>query len=516
MKKRENKELIEECFKRCDKVLDTYSFIDNEYIDIKALSNIVLNECLKNYEEGKITGKLGTVYEKTLISLIKDTITKVALEDESTLLEDICLDNIKISETIETASYELNKFFKLLKHMGLNDNLDAYIKIFVQNNPVNENVKLLIDNHVNPNTALDITKLAIDKSLYSMIEAYCVINQIDVLETKEKDDDIIFDETYNEESCVDTIGDYLKEIGKYPLLTKEETIELFKKLQQGYDVKDKIICHNLRLVVQIAKRYINRGLPLLDLIQEGNIGLIKAVEKYDYTKGYTLATYASWWIRQSVTRAVFDNGRTIRLPVHVSENLIKLYTTKARLSKELSYEPTNEELAKEMDMDIKELEKLLFLTQEVASLNTLIGDDGDSELGDYVASDENIEEQVINSTLTPILMEVINTLNDREKEVILERYGIIDGVPKTLEEVGRHLHVTRERIRQIESRALRKLRLPSRSKQLMAYFSDDDSLTNKNLSLLSETESSENTKDKEKVKYRNYIKSNYSKKDKKH
>ena len=270
----------------------------------------------------------------------------------------------------------------------------------------------------------------------------------------------------------DPVRMYLKEIGKVPLLTAEEEIDLAKKMENGdEDAKKKLCEANLRLVVSIAKRYVGRGMLFLDLIQEGNLGLIKAVDKFDWRKGYKFSTYATWWIRQAITRSISDQARTIRIPVHMVETINKLIRISRQLLQEYGREPTPEEIAKEMDLPEEKVREILKIAQEPVSLETPIGEEEDSHLGDFIPDDDvpAPAEAAAFSMLKEQLMEVLGTLTEREQKVLKLRFGLEDGRARTLEEVGKQFDVTRERIRQIEAKALRKLRHPSRSKKLRDY-----------------------------------------------
>ena len=270
----------------------------------------------------------------------------------------------------------------------------------------------------------------------------------------------------------DPVRMYLKEIGKVSLLTGPEEIDLAKRMEKGDELaKKKLVEANLRLVVSIAKRYVGRGMLFLDLIQEGNLGLIKAVEKFDYTKGYKFSTYATWWIRQAITRAIADQARTIRIPVHMVETINKLIRVSRQLLQDLGREPLPEEIAKEMDITEEKVREILKIAQEPVSLETPIGEEEDSHLGDFIP-DEDIPapaEAAAFALLKEQLIEVLDTLTLREQKVLRLRFGLDDGRARTLEEVGKEFQVTRERIRQIEAKALRKLRHPSRSKKLKDY-----------------------------------------------
>ncbi|MEE1031336.1 MAG: RNA polymerase sigma factor RpoD [Ruminococcus sp.] len=319
-----------------------------------------------------------------------------------------------------------------------------------------------------------------------MIYEYLESNGVDVLRITEEDplletDDISTEEVDMENidlsvpegiSIEDPVRMYLKEIGKVPLLSAEEEIELAKRMEKGDEAAKKRLAEaNLRLVVSIAKRYVGRGMLFLDLIQEGNLGLIKAVEKFDYTKGYKFSTYATWWIRQAITRAIADQARTIRIPVHMVETINKLIRVSRQLLQELGREPTPEEIAEEMNMPVDRVREILKISQEPVSLETPIGEEEDSHLGDFI-QDDNVPVPADAAAFTLLkeqLVDVLSTLTEREQKVLRLRFGLDDGRARTLEEVGKVFNVTRERIRQIEAKALRKLRHPSRSRKLKDY-----------------------------------------------
>jgi RNA polymerase primary sigma factor len=311
-------------------------------------------------------------------------------------------------------------------------------------------------------------------------------NNVDVLRIAEDDEILIDDEDMEADvemdkidlsvpdgvSIEDPVRMYLKEIGKVPLLSAEEEIELAKRMELGdQEAKKRLAEANLRLVVSIAKRYVGRGMLFLDLIQEGNLGLIKAVEKFDYRKGYKFSTYATWWIRQAITRAIADQARTIRIPVHMVETINKLIRVSRQLLQELGREPTPEEIAEEMNMPVERVREILKISQEPVSLETPIGEEEDSHLGDFI-QDDNVPVPADAAAFTLLkeqLVEVLGTLTEREQKVLRLRFGLDDGRARTLEEVGKEFNVTRERIRQIEAKALRKLRHPSRSRKLKDY-----------------------------------------------
>ena len=309
---------------------------------------------------------------------------------------------------------------------------------------------------------------------------------VDVLNTNEdedNDDNFIDDDAEEVEiiddadilegvSLEDPVRMYLKEIGKVPLLSADEEIKLAQRMEEGDEAaKKKLAEANLRLVVSIAKRYVGRGMLFLDLIQEGNLGLIKAVEKFDYRKGYKFSTYATWWIRQAITRAIADQARTIRIPVHMVETINKLIRVSRQLLQELGREPSPEEIAEEMDIPVERVREILKISQEPVSLETPIGEEEDSHLGDFI-QDENVPVPADAAAFTLLkeqLDEVLGTLTEREQKVLRLRFGLDDSRARTLEEVGKEFNVTRERIRQIEAKALRKLRHPSRSRKLKDY-----------------------------------------------
>ena len=324
--------------------------------------------------------------------------------------------------------------------------------------------------------ALEASKIEID---ISDDDAVTILDDIDMPEieelneieevTEEEMADVKVDDSY---STDDPVRMFLKEIGKVPLLTAEEEVELAIRMSQGdEEAKRRMTEANLRLVVSIAKRYVGRGMLFLDLIQEGNLGLIKAVEKFDYTKGYKFSTYATWWIRQAITRAIADQARTIRIPVHMVETINKVIRVSRQLLQELGHDPSAEEIAAEMGMPVEKVREILKIAQEPVSLETPIGEEEDSHLGDFIPDEDASEpsEAASFSLLKEQLMEVLDTLTPREKKVLELRFGIVDGRTRTLEEVGKEFNVTRERIRQIEAKALRKLRHPSRSKKLRDF-----------------------------------------------
>ena len=331
----------------------------------------------------------------------------------------------------------------------------------------------------------------LEEEQYDMVMQLLEQHGIDIIRVAEDDDDEVPEEELElieETEDVDTenidlsvpdgtniedpVRMYLKEIGKVPLLTADEEIELAKRMEAGdEEAKKRLAEANLRLVVSIAKRYVGRGMLFLDLIQEGNLGLIKAVEKFDYNKGFKFSTYATWWIRQAITRAIADQARTIRIPVHMVETINKLVRVSRQLLQELGREPTPEEIAKEMKIPVERVREIIKISQEPVSLETPIGEEEDSHLGDFI-QDDNVPVPADAAAFTLLkeqLVEVLSTLTPREQKVLRLRFGLDDGRARTLEEVGKEFNVTRERIRQIEAKALRKLRHPSRSRKLKDY-----------------------------------------------
>lgn len=313
----------------------------------------------------------------------------------------------------------------------------------------------------------------VDATPEQLDEVYKAIGEagIQIFDESERDKEL-FDQALADVGMDDPVKMYLKDIGRVPLLSADDEVELAKKMQEGDEAAKKRLSEaNLRLVVSIAKRYVGRGMHFLDLIQEGNLGLMKAVEKFDYEKGFKFSTYATWWIRQSITRAIADQARTIRIPVHMVETINKLTRVQRILIQELGRDPTVDELAERMEVSVERVGEIQKIAQDPVSLETPIGEEEDSHLGDFI---EDIKtktpaEHVAGNMLRQQLFGVLDTLTPREEKVLRLRYGIDDGKPRTLEEVGKAFNVTRERIRQIEAKALRKLRHPSRSKKLKDF-----------------------------------------------
>lgn len=331
---------------------------------------------------------------------------------------------------------------------------------------------------------LNLDVRQIDK-IYEYLEEHNIV-VLNPVEEDEPDDESLFELEDSDEAALieydefststsmtdDPVKLYLKEIGSYPLLSVADEIELAKKIEEGDEFAKKILAEsNLRLVVSIAKRYVGRGLSFLDLIQEGNLGLIKAVDKFDYNKGYKFSTYATWWIRQAITRSIADQSRTIRIPVHMSEVINKTYRVSRSLLQELGREPSEQEIADAMKLPVEKVREILKVSADPISLDTPIGEEDDSHLGDFIKDDSIMgpEEAASYAVLQDQIAKLLDTLTDREQRVLILRFGLQDGRTRTLEEVGKEFNVTRERIRQIEAKALRKLRHPSRARMLKGY-----------------------------------------------
>ena len=398
-------------------------------------------------------------------------------KSSSTSIEDK-IKKIESDRKLDSAAKE-----KLIKQEKTLEMRDRYVADLVESAKKTNNV--ITTAEVSEYLAdLKLTVEDIEAS-YDMLEKedITIVNSRDEIPDYDEDDDdgVVL----NEEGGIDVdktvpknvptddpVRMYLKEIGKVSLLTAEEERELAIRMQNGdEEAKNKLCESNLRLVVSIAKRYLNRGLTFLDLIQEGNLGLIKAVDKFDYTKGFKFSTYATWWIRQAITRSIADQARTIRIPVHMVETINKLIRIQRQLLQEYGREPTAEEIAKEMGITVEKVREIKKISQDPVSLETPIGEEEDSHLGDFIP-DDDVQAPVDAAAYTMLkeqLMEVLDTLSEREKKVLMLRFGLEDGRPRTLEEVGKEFNVTRERIRQIEAKALRKLRHPSRSKKLKDY-----------------------------------------------
>ncbi len=316
-----------------------------------------------------------------------------------------------------------------------------------------------------------LEKIDIDSTQMEEIYKGLEENGIKIVDDYEKDKEL-YDQLLKEISMDDPVKMYLKDIGKVPLLSADDEIELARKMMDGDEsAKRELSVANLRLVVSIAKRYVGRGMQFLDLIQEGNLGLMKAVEKFDYQKGFKFSTYATWWIRQAITRAIADQARTIRIPVHMVETINKVVRVQRLLLQQYGREPTPEEIAKEMGIPEQRVVEIQKISQDPVSLETPIGEEEDSHLGDFIEDEQALAptDVVASNLLKEQLLEILDTLTPREEKVLRLRYGLDDGKPRTLEEVGKEFNVTRERIRQIEAKALRKLRHPTRSKRLKEF-----------------------------------------------
>jgi len=372
----------------------------------------------------------GTVPEKTPEDWLRELIEKGKKAGKLTSKE-----LMDVLENLNLDAEQIDKFYDTLENLGIETAGEDYLR------PIDE-------------------------------EALPELEELEELEEVTEEELASTEALVDSYSTDDPVRMYLKEIGKIPLLTPDEEVELAVRMSDGdEDAKRRMAEANLRLVVSIAKRYVGRGMLFLDLIQEGNLGLIKAVEKFDYTKGYKFSTYATWWIRQAITRAIADQARTIRIPVHMVETINKVIRVSRQLLQELGHDPSPEEIADEMGMPVEKVRDILKIAQEPVSLETPIGEEEDSHLGDFIPDEDASEpsEAASFTLLKEQLMTVLSTLTPREEKVLRLRFGIEDGRTRTLEEVGKEFNVTRERIRQIEAKALRKLRHPSRSKKLRDF-----------------------------------------------
>ena len=373
-----------------------------------------------------------------------------------------------VLEDMDLDSEQMDKIYDAMENMGIDTAGEDYLPELAEDvmPPIEEIEEIPEEEIVDPNTLVD--SFGIDDPVRMYLKE---IGKVNLLTPEEEI------ELAQHMGAGDAAKEQMEEIGKARengeevSLTPEEEAALKKAIKKGEAAKQRLAEANLRLVVSIAKRYVGRGMLFLDLIQEGNLGLIKAVEKFDYTKGYKFSTYATWWIRQAITRSIADQARTIRIPVHMVETINRLIRTSRQLLQELGREPTPEEIAARMDMPVERVREIMKISQDPVSLETPIGEEEDSHLGDFI-QDDHVQVPVDAATFTLLheqLMEVLDTLTEREQKVLRLRFGLDDGRPRTLEEVGRDFNVTRERIRQIEAKALRKLRHPSRSKKLKDY-----------------------------------------------
>ena len=406
-----------------------------------------------------------TDFKDKIEQLVTIAREKENLLAQSELLQ--CMSNLAIdAEKVDNISKQLKAYgidiYQDMEEMDHGDDTDMDIEI--DSVIVSEMENVIVDDL---DVALDLG-LTLDLEVELDPEAELLASDVE----KELDKDIEISVAEANVNIDDHVRMYLKEIGKVPLLSWEEENDLAMRMEAGDENARKRLAEaNLRLVVSIAKRYVGRGMHFLDLIQEGNLGLIKAVEKFDYKKGFKFSTYATWWIRQAITRAIADQARTIRIPVHMVETINKLLRVSKQLLQEYGREPSADEIAKEMQMSVDKVREIMKLSQDPVSLETPIGEEEDSHIGDFIADDDvpAPAEAAAFTLLKEQLMNVLETLTEREKKVLILRFGLGDGKARTLEEVGREFNVTRERIRQIEAKALRKLRHPGRSKKLKDY-----------------------------------------------
>ena len=425
----------------------------------------------------------------TKFEMKKNELIEKGKKDGYILISDV----VEITKECKVSEQEIKDFHEEVKKLNIEivdkvpENLKKSVKKVKEIKSFEDRKKDLIEKGKNKGfityeelaeslKGLDIDNDSLDELYNDLIE-----NKIEIVgeddNTNQGDSPILLNdnEITKDVNINDPVRMYLKEIGRISLLTPEEEMELSVKVANGdEEAKNRLAESNLRLVVSIAKRYVGRGLLFLDLIQEGNIGLMKAVDKFDYDKGYKFSTYATWWIRQAITRALADQARTIRIPVHMVETINKMARIQRQLTLELNREPTEEEIAKKMGISVEKVRDVIKISQDPVSLETPIGEEDDSHLGDFVKDINAMtpEEYATNEILKEEIKAVLETLQEREQEVLELRFGLIDGTSHTLEEVGKRFNVTRERIRQIEAKALRKLRHPSRAKRLKDFLTD--------------------------------------------
>lgn len=430
-----------------------------EFIKQNEKELALIIEPYQSLENIDIVSILMETVENIVIKKSKLSIDKVKKEIENYLPQEL---KIKKTESKNDVLKEI------IKEVDIEEELDitGYIDILKQNTELNNKIKKLIESFEKTDSNEIIIPNHINNlSLINLIEAYCINNSIDI---NLEEDSICEDIAYTQSD----VSFYLKEISKTPLLSREEEYNLLVLSRKGdKDSFKKLTEANLRLVVSIAKRYVGRGVEFLDLIQDGNLGLMKAIERFDPEKGFKLSTYATWWIRQSIERCVGNNGRTVRIPIHEIEKINKLNRIERQYVQKHGVSPTIKELAAEMDIPVAKVQELKYYSQDSTSLDATVGDDEDSFLGDFVKDENAIspEEYAISEIIKNELNNVLETLTEREEQILRLRFGLDDGRPKTLEEIGQMLGVTRERIRQIETKSLRKLRQPSRKRKLEEF-----------------------------------------------
>ena len=410
------------------------------------------------------------VYDKLIDNNKNDVVDKT--DDKVDNNED---DNKVVQDTKEESI--LGDYFgtKIINIDQTHITTEVSMRLIDENLLLSETIKIIVNKDLDIITKGEINKIFDNDTIILIIESYCMMNNIKIQESEEDNEEFEENIINYEGENIDIVKLYLNEISRRKLLTLDEEIKLTKRIKDGDEEAKKIFIEsNLRLVVSVARKHLNQGLSFLDLIQEGNIGLMKAVDKFDSSKGYRFSTYATWWIRQAITRAIADQAKTIRVPVHMVETINKLKRVQRQMTLELDREPTEEELAKALNTTEDKVREIIKISLDPLSLETPIGEEDDSHLGDFVKDDSSLspEEYAINEVLKDEISELLLTLTEREEQVIKLRFGLIDGTCRTLEEVGTIFGVTRERIRQIEAKALRKLRHPSRSKKLKDYLVD--------------------------------------------
>ena len=441
-----------------------YKFI---FEDKEVFKNLILQEIEKSVYEYNGSN----TYEKYIVDEINSAIYNYIsnkLSDNNKMFNIInkYIDNIfKQVDNYSDALNLLEDLTAFLLECKIEINPLIFEKLLKENNLFSSCVEIIVNKNIDKIKNDDLYDIFSNDNICLIIEKYCEIHNINI-NININDFDI------SKIPADDSVKMYLVEISQIPLLSSDEEIELFKRMENGSKyARERIIESNLKLSVWVAKKYSGRGMPLLDLIQEGNAGLIKAVDKFDYTRGYKFSTFATWWIRQAITRAIADQARTIRVPIHMVENINKMVRIQRQLTLELNREPSDEEIAKKMGISVEKVREVIKISQEPVSLETPIGEEEDSHLGDFLKDESSLspEEYTENEILKEEIKEVLQTLQPREQEVLELRFGLIDGTSHTLEDVGKRFNVTRERIRQIEAKALRKLRHPSRAKKLRDF-----------------------------------------------
>jgi len=443
-----------------ENLYNSYNYITATKEQFISLCNNILLDIYYQKNKSISNNKYIELLKKSLDEYVKKELNDPKIINK--IIKKFINKNIKIHELPEENIEELRKIYHFLIKYEVEQNPELYSDL-LNYKTINKIIDKIVKDDINIVTKEELEMIVSNHDIMLLLEIYCEKNQINLKNNTHHQNG---SEDYNSlgYKSTDSIGMYLKEIARYPVLSSEEEKRLFMLKEQGdTTASQKIMEHNLKLVVNVAKHYAGKGMDLLDVIQEGNLGLNTAIEKFDYKKGYKFSTYATWWIRQSIQRSIMNNIRIIRLPVHICEKISKYTLTVTKLEKKLQRTPTREEICEEMKISKKELSEIEKNNQNITSINVLIGPEGasDTELGDLIASDEEtLEEQYFQSSIKEEVMYILERINltDRERNVIIQRNGLEDGVPKTLEDVGKMYGITRERVRQIEARTLRKIR----------------------------------------------------------